>query len=388
MKIRQKSRVAIIAALLFGSSYGQYSIPQMTHRLLLADEGNGKVHYINLNNPAEKWSATCANRDMQLIGNDRLMVSDNGGTGYSELDVSTGTIIRHVGVAGVSNGVNSAFRLSTGEIYCARDGSPAKILKIDSTGKIMSSITLSLDATVRICRPTSKGSFIIGGKVAGMMYEFDSTGNKIWECNAGGEPYMALRLSNGTTLISNGYGGQMVLADKQGKVVKKFPTTEDKKKDSLFWKAANPNFFAGFQILHNGNIVVSNWQGHGAGNGASGFQLIEIDSALLKAVAYWKQNPSLISSLHGLIVLDSLDTKLLNSDCNGILQPLSDPVKIIAAQPPRFQPFRPHHDATAVFFDVRGRLLASRPHNCRFIEHAEGSMRMHANVAGGPVKLP
>jgi hypothetical protein len=361
----QKSPSCIAIALMFCSSFGQFSIPQMTHRLLLCDEGNGKVHYVNLSNLTEKWSTTCSNRDVQLIGNDRLMVSDNGGTGYSELDVSTGAIIRHVSISGGISGVNSAFRLSNSETYCARDGSPATILKIDSTGKTLGSITLSLDASVRICRPTPKGSFIIGGKVAGMMCEFDSIGKKIWECNAGGEPYMAVRLPQGTTLISTGYGGQMVLADKQGAVIGKFPTADDQKKDSLFWKAANPNFFAGFQILRNGNIVVSNWQGHGAGHGASGFQLIEIDGALTKAVAYWKQNSSMVSSLHGVIVLDSLDTKLLHSDYSGVLQPLSDPVKINALQPFGFHKARLYRAAPTAIYDMQGRLCTSRPaHRC------------------------
>lgn len=36
---------------------------------------------------------------------------------------------------GVSSGINSAFRLTPQEVYCARDGSPAKIIRLDSAGK-------------------------------------------------------------------------------------------------------------------------------------------------------------------------------------------------------------------------------------------------------------
>jgi hypothetical protein len=215
---------------------------------------------------------------------------------------------------------------------------------------------------------------LVGGKVAGMMCEFDSTGKKIWECNAGGEPYMAVRLPGGTTLISNGYGGQMVLADKQGAVIRKFPTTEDKKKDSLFWAAAKPNFFAGFQVLRNGNIVVANWQGHGTGNGNSGFQLIEIDSALTRAVAYWKQNASMVSSLHGVLVLDSLDTKLLHSDINGVLQPLGDPVGIAALEISMCAPLHSTFATMPGIFDALGRQLAVRPmHRCVIAGNGEAS---------------
>jgi hypothetical protein len=375
--------IACIGAVasIIGFSFGQYSIPQMTHRLLLADEGNGKVHYINLNAPSEKWSATCSNRDMQLVGNDRLMVSDNGGTGYSELSLSSGAITGHVKISGVT-GVNSAFRLSGPGVWCAADGSPAKILKIDSTGKLLKTVALSVDASVRICRPTLKGTFLVGGKVSGMMCEFDSGGKKIWECNAGGEPYMGVRLPNGTTLISSGYGAQMVLADKQGAVLRKFPTSDDKKKDSLFWNAAKPNFFGGFQVLRNGNIVVANWEGHGTGNGGSGFQLIEIDSALTKAVSYWKQNASMVSSLHGVIVLDSLDTKLLHSDINGVLQPLTDPVAIAAPEMVGCTPLRPAIAPINTYYDVQGRLFALQPsHRCIIMRNGDAArMRKYVYI--------
>jgi hypothetical protein len=372
MKLQSIEKFWIFIALITVQTVGQFTIPQMTHKLILADEGNGKVHYIDLNNPSDKWSLTCSNRDLQLIGNDKLMVGDNNGKGYSEVSIASGTRIRHVDISGVSGGVNSAFRLSANDIYCVSDGSPAKIYKSDSTGKMVKTITVSLDASVRICRPTTSGTFIIGGKVAGMMYEFDSTGKKIWECNAGGEPYMALRLPSGSTLISNGYGGQMVLADKKGTVLKKFPTEEDKKKDSLFWKAAKPNFFAGFQILRNGNIVVSNWQGHGTSYGNSGFQLIEIDSTLTHVVAYWKQNATMVASLHGVIVLDSLDTKLLHSDYNGVMQPLTGWVEVTPFCKPALLQTNTFNTEPSRRFDLQGRLRVQQlEHGCFIIRNAD-----------------
>ena len=107
----------LITLFLCSSLAAQAAIPQMQHRLLLADEGNGKVHCIDPADPSGKWSVTCSNRDLQLVGNDRLMVSDNGGSGWSEIDIKTGKLIRHVAVSGVSNGINSAFRLSGGETF-------------------------------------------------------------------------------------------------------------------------------------------------------------------------------------------------------------------------------------------------------------------------------
>lgn len=299
----------------------------MSYRLILADEGSGKVHYVNLAVPSEKWSVSCSNRDLQLVGKDILMVSDNGGSGYSEISIKTGALIRHLSIAGVNSGINSVFKLTDSTIYCARDGSPAKILRLDSAGKQLDAITLSLDASVRICRPTSSGTFLIGGKTAGIMCEFDAAGKKIAEMNVGGEPYMALRLTDGTTLISTGYGAELVRTDRQGKILRRFPDKTEKERNATFWKNAKPNFFAGFQILDNGNIVVANWQGHGNGYGTSGYQLLEFDSSLTTTVSYWKQDAAMVSSLHGVLVLDNLDTRLLHSDVNGIMQPVNKPIK-------------------------------------------------------------
>jgi hypothetical protein len=294
----------------------------MKYKVIIADEGNQKVHYVNLANPSEKWSIATSNRDMQLIGNDRLMVSV--GDGYAEYNVKTGVQIKKVSTG---SGVQSVFRLTEKSTFIGADGSPASVKEVDSTGKQLRKINFALNASIRIVRPTSKGTYLVGGKSAGLMYECDSTGAVKWEANAGGEPYMALRLPNGNTMISSGYGAQMVLVGRDGNVIRKFPTDADKN-GSDFWTKAKPNFFAGFQILKNGNIVVANWEGHNGGNGNIGYQLLEIDSGLTKVVSYWKQDASLVSSLHGVLVLDSLDTKYMYSDINGVLSLVAPPVSV------------------------------------------------------------
>jgi hypothetical protein len=312
--------ILLTLSILIGYHSGFAQLPPlMKYKVIVADEGNGKVHYINLTSPTERWSITTANRDLQLIGNDRLMVSV--GDGYAEYNVKTGAFIKKITTGGT---VQSVFRLTTKSTFIGCDGSPASILEADTTGKQIRKINLAVNASIRIVRPTLAKTFLVGGKVAGVMNECDSTGTIKWSAQVGGEPYMALRLANGNTLISNGYGVQMALVDSKSNVLKAFPTQADKSgSQSQFWTQALPNFFGGFQVLKNGNIVVANWEGHGAGNGGKGFQLIEIDSGLTKVVSYWKQDAALVSSLHGVLVIDSLDTKNMYSDVNGILAPVT-----------------------------------------------------------------
>jgi hypothetical protein len=83
-----------------------------------------------------------------------------------------------------------------------------------------------------------------------------------------------------------------------------------------------PSFYAGFQVLPNGNFVVTNWEGHGGGHGVTGRQLLEYDAAGL-LVWSWQQDPNLVSSLHGVIVLDGLDTTQLHDDLDGVLTPVT-----------------------------------------------------------------
>lgn len=307
-------KIICIIAMSILSVNAQQVIPQMKHRLLLADEGNQKIHYVNMMDTTKNWSiSVSSNRDMQLVGDSKLMVSN--GTGYEEYDLLTHQQTKKVEIG---SQIQSTFRISDQETYVGIDGTVPKISIIDAaSGKSKHTISIQPSITLRIIRATAKRTFLVGGKDAGMVYEFDSTGKKIWEANVSGSPYQAVRMLNGNTVVSTGYGAQIAVVDKNAKVIRKFPANP---KDASL-TSVKPNFFGGFQVLDNGNVVVTNWQGHGSGMGTSGVQLIEFDSTGV-IVGGWKQNASYISSLHGVIVLDNLDTKVLNSDVNGILGPL------------------------------------------------------------------
>jgi hypothetical protein len=126
--------------------------------------------------------------------------------------------------------------------------------------------------------------------------------------------WKAVRLPDGRTLASAGYGAFLVELDASGHILRKFAAKEQ------LPAAVKPNFYATFQLLPNGHIVVANWQGHGPGHGASGVQLFELDE---QANIVWQWSESqLISSLQGVLVLDGLDTSLLHDEREGIMAPL------------------------------------------------------------------
>ena len=124
--------------------------------------------------------------------------------------------------------------------------------------------------------------------------------------------WQALRLSNGQTIVSAGYAANFQIFDQDGNAEGVIAGPTD----------INPSFFAGFQILPNGNYVVSNWQGHGPDFGRSGHQVVEY-SPDGDRVWSWKQDATKFSSIQGVLVLDGLDTKQAYiENAKGVLEAL------------------------------------------------------------------
>jgi hypothetical protein len=67
-----------------------------------------------------------------------------------------------------------------------------------------------------------------------------------------------------------------------------------------------------FQTLKNGHLVVATWTGHGANDSEKGQQVVEFDSN--GHVVWTWHDPKLAGSIHGVIILDDLDTKNFYDD--------------------------------------------------------------------------
>ena len=80
----------------------------------------------------------------------------------------------------------------------------------------------------------------------------------------------------------------------------------------------NNYFYAGFQILKNGNLVMSNWTGHGVKDFKPGWKLAELDK---DRNVVWTWNEAFGGTVNQVIVLDGLDTGVLHDDASGILGP-------------------------------------------------------------------
>ena len=180
---------------------------------------------------------------------------------------------------------------------------------------------------VRLARQTKTNTFLFACNDT--IKEADTNGSFIWTSYitdglypANKHMWKAVRLDNGNILLSGGYGAFMAEVNSHGAIVRKFGAAPQP-------IGVKPYFYGMFQLLANGDCVVANWQGHGAGHDTANkvLELLEFDAA--GAIVWSWNKPALISSLQGVLVLDSLNTNLLYDDRNGLMAPLNPhtPVK-------------------------------------------------------------
>jgi len=293
-------------------------------RVLLCDEGNRRVLLVDLQNGTAIWSTLVNDpnkhgdglRDIQLVGGGRVAAST--AKGYVELDLESGGIKKEVSKL---TGVESMRRLPNGNtILGGNSDGGVTLQELDGQDGAVTGhkVTFTNYSDFRILRRTPQGTFLMG--VGAKLAEVDWDKQTVWEMTIpdGNYVYQGLRLPDKTIAVTAGYGAAILVIDPAAKKV--LTTIGGKSQPDA--ATIVPNFYAGYQILPNGHYVVTNWEGHGGGNGGKGLQLLEYDPTGL-LVWKWKQDPNLVSSLHHVIVLDGLDTSKLHDDVNGVLAPVT-----------------------------------------------------------------
>lgn len=293
-------------------------LAQNTQRhFLLRDEGISQLAFIDEAHPEKNWYTPIpTGRDIQLVGNGRVLVGT--GNGYEEHDIATG---KKVSELTSFPGTVSARRLKNGNTMLVGANWQEKqgivLVEVNPSGEVQRKIVYPGFAYVRLIRETASNTFLVTADE--IVFEGDASGNITWQAKIANKDkphaWQAIRLANGETVVSTGYAASLQFFGKDGNLLRTITAPP----------AAKPNFFAGLQILPNGNYAVINWQGHGAGFGNSGTQLLEFTPEGKQAWS-WQQDAAKFSSLHAVIFLDGLDTPLLHvEDSSGKLAPVKRP---------------------------------------------------------------
>jgi hypothetical protein len=281
--------------------------------LLAIDEGRQRLHLVDTGDARAGWQRDLADfplaRDLQRIGRDRVLVGFE--RGFIEIDIATGAVLR---ACERWTGVTAAHRLPDGRTLVAGmnlgGGSDSiDVLVLDADLRETGALRRQGDY-VRLVRPAGDGFLLCTND---HILETDAMLRPVRRLAAPGfeHAWKAERQRGGGTLVSAGYGAFMARFDAQGKLTQVFGAAGDVPEEVA------PFFYATFQVLDDGRIVVANWQGHGPDNGGKGRQLLSFgaDGRLL---ASWS-DPQRISSLQGILVLQDEPTAGMYRGSNGEL---------------------------------------------------------------------
>lgn len=288
---------------------------EIFHEFIAIDEGLVQLIHIDERDPSRDWASPIPYpqaRDMQLVGNGRLLVGHHHG--WCEYDVATGELLEDFAIY---EGVTAVRRQADGKTLLAGVDLAGTIgvvlLELDEKHRETRRVVYPGDY-VRLVRQTSEGTLLMSCN--DRIREGDLNGNYLRDYSVDGfyHAWKSLRKPDGHLLVSAGYGAFMVELDVAGNIVRKFGGKEQ------VTAGVNPFFYAMFQLMQDGNVILANWQGHGPGFGGSGVQLLEFDPA---GMMVWKWSEAhRISSLQGLLVLDGLDPSLLHDERNGHMEPV------------------------------------------------------------------
>lgn len=313
--IRTSSRLTLIL-FLFAFSYGcasQRSVGggkqhQTGRKMILRDEGLSQLSFVNVADSQQNWHVPIpAGRDLQLVGAGKVLIGT--GNGYEEREILTGKKLRELKSY---DGTIAARRLRNGNTLLVGLNWKGKegivLVELDPRDSLQRLMSFPGFNYVRLVRETSQSTFLVTAD--DMIFEGTADGKIIWQAKIVGREkphvWQAIRLANGNTIASTGFAANFQVFAKDGKLIDSIRAASN----------THPYFFAGFQILSNGNLVVTNWQGHGPKFGGSGVQLLEFTPRGDLSWS-WKQDSTKFSSLQGVIILDGLNTDKLHVENEG-----------------------------------------------------------------------
>jgi hypothetical protein len=299
-------------------------------KLLLNDEGNRAIHFLDLDDPGQSWSHQGPGRDLQLIGAGRVLRSTP--LGFAELDLNDrGAVLRNVNIAGAPGGIESARRLPGGHTVVLGNGAGGIFVwEIDPNGDAVPSRRRLFEGIDkgRMVRLTDQGTFLFCSETNGkrLIHEADwEHGIKtLFEVPAdvpADSMVKAVRIARDVITVSTGYAASLLRIDTaQGKVLQTIGGRAFR--DESTKRPLSPFFFSGYQMFDDGDFLIANWQGHGPGHNGQGYQVLQFDRDGKLVWRCDQTEHSYMGSLNNVIALDGLDTSKLHDERQGVMVPI------------------------------------------------------------------
>jgi hypothetical protein len=266
-------------------------------RILAIDEGRQLLSLIDTGANEFIWTLDLAAwplaRDLQRLDAERVLVGFD--RGFFELEWETGRVLS---VCERWTDVTAVTRLADGSTLVTGTnldgGGGVTVLTLDPALNVVATARREGDY-VRLMRRTDAGTYLLCTN--DHILETTPALQALGEFRAPGfeHAWKAVRREDGSTWVSAGYGAFMAVFGANGELQRTFGAA------GQVPASVAPFFYASFEFLPNGHVLVANWQGHGPDNGHKGEQLLQFD-AEGQLVATWSAGAR-ISSLQGLLVL-------------------------------------------------------------------------------------
>ena len=307
-----KTTVTVAAGMLMAAALARGG--EIKHRFLASDFMHCSVHCVDQTDASKNWSLKLPEIafDLQLVGGNRLLC--NRSKGYDIYDLATRQKVDSFQSDALKD-VRSVRRLADGRTFLGTQG--GTVYEYDAQKKLTATYEMPKAAKyVRLMRFTPKGTLLLAAEDGAYEVslekglEAEKRLVRKFTLPRPRNSYMALYTPDGTVLVSGGYSKGLYTFDAAGKLLK---DTVLKQPEGL-----NNYFYAGFQILKGGNIVMANWTGHSEKDFKPGLKVVELDK---DHNMVWSWNEEFGGTVNNVIVLDGLDTAVLNDDASGVLGP-------------------------------------------------------------------
>ena len=296
-------------------------------RLLLNDEGSAAVHHLDLDRPSHNWTFKGPGRDLQLIGDGRLLRSTP--SGFIELSLADGQLLREVTLPGLP-GIESAQRLANGNTVVLGNGDNGiYVCELDSRASPVAGRVLVGAGLLkgRLVRHTANDSLLFCSDTEGQRAIHEATWRggvktlfRIPKGVAADSMLKAVRIAADRIVVSGGYSASLLVVDTARREVVQTIGGKAQREPAGLRRSLSPHFFSGFQLLPGGAYLVANWQGHGPSHAADGYQVLMYGADGALSWTFDQTEYPAMASLNNVIALDGLDTSRLHAEPNGLIE--------------------------------------------------------------------
>lgn len=288
---------------------------EIKHRFIVSDFMHSSLHYVDQTDTTKNWTLKLPEIafDLQLVGGNRLLV--NRSKGYDVYDLSTRERVESFQSEVVKDAVRSVRRLADGRTLLSSQAGP--VYEFDAQKKWVATFEMPKAIKyVRLMRVTPKGNLLLAAEDGAYEVSLEKgleAEKRLVRKFALPRPrnsFMALYAPDGKLLLSGGYSKGLFTFDAEGKLLKDTVVQQP--------EGLNNYFYAGFQILKNGHLVLANWTGHNEKDFKPGWKAFELD---YDHNVVWTWNEAYGGTVNQLLVVDGLDPSVLNEDTAGVLGP-------------------------------------------------------------------